>query len=94
MKFDWEVFKIKLTSRKLWLAIVSFVSLLMTARGMDEGSIAQMSAIIMAGASALGYIIAEGLVDAKGSKDTFNSETHIYNLPPDEVILKDEEGEL
>lgn len=94
MKFDWEAFKIKLTSRKFWLAIISFVTMIMAARGADEGSIAQAASIIMAGASVLAYIIAEGLVDAKGSKDTFNSETHIYNLPPDEITLKDEEGEL
>lgn len=86
MKFDWEVFKIKLTSRKLWLAIVSFVTMIMTARGADEGSIAQVASIIMAGASILAYIIAEGFVDSATSKDVYNSETHIYNLPPDELI--------
>lgn len=68
MKFNWDKFKIKLTSRKFWLSVVGFVTLIMTARGMDAGSIEQVASIIMAGASVLGYIIAEGLVDAGEAK--------------------------
>ena len=61
MKIDW---KKKLTSRKLWAAIVSFVSLLMVGIGFTEADAAQVAAIIMAGASVIAYIIGEGLVDA------------------------------
>lgn len=68
MKFDWEKFKIKLTSRKFWLSVTGFVTLIMTARGFDEGSIGQVTSIIMAGASVVAYIIAEGLVDANVQK--------------------------
>jgi hypothetical protein len=64
MKFDLEKFKIKLTSRKFWLAIAGFVTLIMTAKGMDEGSKEQVTSIIMAGAAVVAYIIGEGLVDA------------------------------
>jgi hypothetical protein len=64
MKFDWNVFVIKLTSRKLWLAVVSFVTLMMTAAGLPDNEIAQAGAVIMAGASVIAYIVAEGLVDA------------------------------
>jgi hypothetical protein len=58
---DW---KKKLTSRKLWMAVASFASMLIVAFGVAEETATQVSAIIMAGASVLGYIIGEGLADA------------------------------
>ena len=58
---DW---KKKLTSRKLWVSIAAFVSLLMVALGCSENEAAQVSALIMAGATVIGYVIGEGLVDA------------------------------
>lgn len=54
----------KLTSRKLWMAIVGLVSSVMIARGADEGSTAQVASIIMQGATVISYILSEGLVDA------------------------------
>lgn len=57
----------KLTSRKLWAAVCSFVVLIMTARGFTDAQAAQASAIIMAGAVVLGYILAEGLTDKAGA---------------------------
>ena len=67
MKFNWEKLKIKLVSRKFWLAIAGFVTLIMAAKGFDEGSREQVTSIIMAGASVVAYIIAEGLVDSNGN---------------------------
>lgn len=61
MKIDW---KRKLTSRKLWLALTDFISMLIIAFGVAESVAAEVSAIIMAGAGLVAYIIAEGLVDA------------------------------
>ena len=58
---DW---KNKLTSRKFWMAIVAFVTPLLLAFGVSENEVAQIVAIIMAGADVVAYIIAEGLVDA------------------------------
>lgn len=58
----------KLTSRKLWAAVCSFIALLMTARGFSDAQAAQASAIIMAGAVVLGYILAEGLTDKAGAE--------------------------
>lgn len=55
----------KLTSRKLWLAVIGFVTPLLLAFGVAENTTAQVAAIIMAGADVLGYILAEGLADAK-----------------------------
>ena len=60
-KIDW---KRKLTSRKLWLSIASFVSMLIIAFNGDEGSAQQVSALIMAGATVIGYVIGEGLADS------------------------------
>ena len=58
---DW---KAKLTSRKLWVAVSEFVGMLLVAFGVAQDTTTQVVAIIMAGAGALAYIIAEGLVDA------------------------------
>ena len=65
MKVDW---KKKLTSRKLWAAVVSFVSMLMLGLGYAESAAAQVASIIMAGASVVAYIVGEGLVDASAAK--------------------------
>lgn len=64
MKFDWEYLKIKLTSRKLWISVSSFVSLVLFARGMDQGSVEQITSIIMAGGAVIAYIFGEAWVDA------------------------------
>ena len=64
---DW---KKKLTSRKLWMAIASFASMLIVAFGVAEETATQVSAIIMAGASVIGYVIGEGLADAGHVADT------------------------
>lgn len=63
-KIDW---KRKLSSRKLWLAVAGFVSMMIVAFGVAEEIADRTAAIIMAGADILGYIIAEGLTDAAAS---------------------------
>ena len=54
----------KLTSRKFWTAVASFVSMMIVACGGTESQAAQVTALIIAGATVLAYIIGEGLVDA------------------------------
>ena len=54
----------KLTSRKLWTAAASFVSMMIVATGGTENTAAQVTALIMAGASVVAYIIGEGLTDS------------------------------
>ena len=61
MKIDWVR---KLTSRKLWTAVASFVSMMIVATGGAENTATQITALIMAGASVVAYIIGEGLTDA------------------------------
>lgn len=60
---DW---KRKLTSRKFWMAVVAFVTPLLLAFGVAENTVTQVTAIVMAGADVVAYILAEGLVDANG----------------------------
>lgn len=57
----------KLTSRKLWVSVGSFVSLLIAANGGSQGEAAQVASIIMAGATVIGYVLGEGLADASGA---------------------------
>lgn len=63
----------KLTSRKLWVSVGSFVSMMIVATGGTENQAAQVAALIMAGATMLGYIIGEGLVDGANKKPEINS---------------------
>ena len=53
----------KLTSRKLWMSVASFVSMMVVALGGAENTATQISALIMAGASVIGYVVGEGLAD-------------------------------
>ncbi len=59
----WEKIKRKLSSSKLWTAVGSFVSLLVVAMGGTEAEAAQVTALIMAGATVISYIVAEGMID-------------------------------
>lgn len=71
-KIDWIK---KLTSRKFWTAVTSFVSLLLVAFGVSDSTATQVVAIIMAGATVIAYIYGEGLVDAANkSTNTEKSE--------------------
>lgn len=57
-------FKRKLTSRKFWLALIGFVTPLLTAFNVSESDVTQITAIIMAGGTLIAYILAEGFTDA------------------------------
>lgn len=82
--------KTKLTSRKLWLAVAEFVGMiLLVVFGVAEETIEKVIALIMAGAGALGYIVAEGLVDAKNA----GAPTIIEGVDQGEYIPPDGEDE-
>ena len=57
----------KLTSRKWWTSIVSFVTLMIVAFGGTESVATQVASIITAGAIVIGYTIGEGLIDSQGA---------------------------
>ena len=66
-KIDWTR---KLTSRKFWVAIASFVAMLLVALGQSEAAATQITSLIMAGATVIAYIIGEGLIDASSKEDS------------------------
>ena len=59
---DW---KRKLCSRKFWAAAADFVGMLLIALRCGEAEAAQVTALIMAGAGVIAYVIGEGLADGK-----------------------------
>ena len=65
-KIDWTR---KLTSRKFWLSIASFVAMLIVALGGGENTAQQITALIMAGATVIGYVLGEGLADASNKPE-------------------------
>ena len=66
---DWRR---KLTSRKLWMSVASFCSMLMIYFGYAEDRASKVAALIMAGASVIGYVIGEGLADGSETTNHFN----------------------
>ena len=64
-KIDWVR---KLTSRKFWTAVASFVSMMIVALGGTDNQATQITALIIAGATVLAYIIGEGLIDASNKE--------------------------
>lgn len=66
-QIDW---KSKLTSRKFWVSLAAFVSQLVVLFGGAESDAVKITALIMAGATVIGYALAEGLVDStRGGSD-------------------------
>lgn len=63
-KIDWIS---KLTSRKWWTSVISFITLMIIAFGGTESTATQVASIIMAGAVVIGYTIGEGLIDSQGA---------------------------
>lgn len=69
--------KRKLTSRKFWVSIASFTTMLLIYFGKSESEAAQVAALIMAGATVIGYVIGEGLADS--SNTSTSNTTNIYS---------------
>lgn len=68
-KQDWVR---KLTSRKFWAAVCEFVTMLIIALNGSQDTATKVTALIMAGAAVLAFIIGEGLVDSAREKgDTY-----------------------
>lgn len=65
-KIDW---KRKLTSRKWWISVAAFVAMMIVALGGGEETAQTVTALIMAGASAIAYTIGEGLADMGHAQD-------------------------
>ena len=78
--------KRKLTSRMFWAAVVGFVTEIMVAFHVADDVIVQTSAVIMAGATLIAYVIAEGLVDG-------DREAARIDLGGDIIVPAPEDGE-
>ena len=65
MNINW---KQKLTSRKLWTAVVGVVVGLAAAFGLDENEYAQIAGIVTSAVSVVGYIFGEAMVDKAGAE--------------------------
>lgn len=59
----------KLTSRKFWLAVIGFVTAVLVALGIDDLTIQQVIALIVAASTLIAYIVGEGVVDAARAKN-------------------------
>lgn len=81
---DW---KKKLTSRKFWAAVCTLVTNVIIAFGGSEDQTVKITALIMAGATVIAYIIGEGLVDAA------NSGTNIYLASAEDIDYQPPEDE-
>lgn len=68
---DW---KRKLTSRKFWACIADFTGMLLIALHIADETATQVTALIMAGAGVVAYIIGEGMVDSSGGKIEYEDE--------------------
>lgn len=75
--------KQKLTSRKFWAAIAQFVTMVIIALGGGKEAATQVTALIMAGAAVIAYIIGEGLVDAMRVDDG----DELYDLDTDALTV-------
>ena len=83
-KINW---KQKLTSRKFWAAVVTFVTTVLVAFGVPDLTIEQVTAIITAGASMIAYIIGEGLVDS--SRITTETKSTITTIKGEATVVKE-----
>ena len=79
-KIDWVR---KLTSRKFWAAVCALATNLIIVFGGTQEVAVQVTALIMAGAAVIAYIIGEGLVDAA------NVVIEVPAVPPDEEELEE-----
>ncbi|GAB6107827.1 hypothetical protein [Fusibacter bizertensis] len=70
MKIDW---KRKLTSRKFWLAVCNFITMLIIALSGDQELAVKITALIMAGAGVIALIVGEGLIDASQGESNVHS---------------------
>lgn len=76
--------KRKLTSRKFWAAVCNFVGQLLILMNYAEDTVVKVTALIMAGAGVIAYIIGEGLADASGSNEVFVPEDDITDYLTEE----------
>lgn len=88
---DW---KRKLTSRKFWVAVTEFVSMLIVACGKSEDIAVKITALIMAGAGVIAYIVGEGLTDAAAVGKDDEIYEYLIDEPENEGAGKEAEPDV
>ena len=81
---DW---KRKLTSRKFWACVADFVGMLLIALHVADSTATQATALIMAGAGVIAYILGEGMTDAANA----SGDVYIEQAATEEDEDEDEE---
>lgn len=78
MKIDWAK---KLSSRKFWSLIASFVSSMIAFFGGSESVAVQVTSLIVLGGAIVAYILTEGKIDAAAAKkpDLVEPDADAYN---------------
>lgn len=66
-KYNMQTLLRKLSSRKLWIAVVGIVVGLATTFGIQESDYNEVAGMVTTVASVLGYLMAESRVDAAGA---------------------------
>jgi len=84
---DW---KRKLTSRKFWLAVAGLISGIVIACKGSAETAETITGIIMAAASVVGYLFAEGLTDSKGYQTPAQPEDEEVEDPEEEFRFNEE----
>ena len=86
-KINW---KQKLSSRKFWAAVAGFVTAIMVAFRVEDGTAEQITAIITAGGVLVAYILGESAVDA--NRDYTGDDQSADKPAPDDEPDDDEDG--
>lgn len=81
-KINW---KRKLTSRKLWMSIASFTAMVMIFVGSPENTANQVAAIIMAGATVIGYVVGEGMADYGSNGEVIYTDNEVDTKHDDQA---------
>lgn len=70
-KIDWIR---KLTSRKFWMSLAAFISMMIIATGGTEDRATQITSLIMAGGAVIAYTLGEGFIDGLREENSDNGE--------------------
>ena len=82
---DW---KRKLSSRKFWIAIGNFITMLIVSLGGSKELAVQITGLVLAGGTVIAYILAEGWADAAGAGAPIELPEipEIPEIPPDDDL--------
>ena len=64
----------KLTSRKFWMSLATFISMMSVALGGSQDRATQITALIMAGGAVIAYTLGEVFIDGMREENNDNDE--------------------